>query len=459
MNFNSKIKFFLITALFTIFHFFILSPASANIIRSSDPASGAVNVSRSAVIRINLDAPCDAASVPANPLTNLNTGAVVPAVISFERANATIVLTPAARLAVNTNYKVELAGTTFGGGAQTLASPTSFTFTTITTTASASLQVSPSSISIGINQPIPATYTFTETAGQNIRITASTAYFLGSGGMVLANTSIPVYFLMPGESQTQYNDRVYIPASVKNTLTGNTLTYRRYFYGSDDSGNPVTLSADIAVTITSGLGAQFSVTKITIDTPLNGVLFKHHGSFASHAFIEGTGTGIVEGYWYIDDMPLDYINAKMTNGVTIQALTKNKLFTSNYGSHKFFIKTVSPNSIVSNSIFYTVSEISSEVPVLETPKNNSVIKKGKSPQNFIWQPVTNVLGYKIAVFKKIEDVNKAEWIFAANNHWMPSKDYWAKLKLGTYYWAVKSVNLDNQESPISDISRFNITEN
>ncbi|MFH1453524.1 MAG: Ig-like domain-containing protein [Armatimonadota bacterium] len=442
-----------------LFLFFSFSAVMADgVITSTTPGSGATGVALNQVIRVTFDKPCDIASVPANPLTNTNSGGAVPGAVSFADANRTMVFTSSSGLSINTNYTMCVAGTTFTGGAENLAGATSFTFTTINTPASVNVSVVPDSTHIGIDQPIVATYIFTEHTGVNINITNSSASFLNSSMNIIGTANIPVNFSIPGGRQSRYSDHVYIPNNAKNSLRDGRLTYRRYFYGTDAGGNSITVSGDVNITVTSSLGAKFTVTQITIDVPTNNSLYNHHEFFSGRAFIEGTGSGIVEGYWYMDDIPLDYFYSHMTNGVTLQVFTQNKLFTSNYGTHKLWIRTVSPNPLDSNKLYYSVTDGVPGAVVLSTPAKGKTFEKGDTVPAFTWSAASNSLGYKIAIVTDKKDFDKAEWIEVKNNRWVPSVDFWQKLSPGTYYWAVKNIGLDNKAGERSKAFYFKIKE-
>lgn len=208
-----------------------------------------------------------------------------------------------------------------------------------------------------------------------------------------------------------------------------------------------------------GMNSDFAVTEIRIDSPVNGILSKQHQDFYAHAFIKGRGTGIITGLWYLDDMPLDYFQANMTNGVTVETRTTNSLFTSNLGPHKIWIKITAPGQFESNNIFYTVSEMSTNTAKPATPNAGKVFASSGAPPVFTWTSTANTLGYKIAIVKDtgLFDEPETVWNYADTNAWIPDKDFWEKLEPGTYYWAVKVVGADKQEYPMSKVSYFKIT--
>lgn len=432
---------------------FSFTTTEAAVISSTSPTSGATGISTGATVSVTFNKNYDAASLPSAPLTNSNSGARVPGAYSYTSAR-TVTFTPTSALAMNTNYTMSMAGTTFNAGAETLTGTTSFRFQTINTPANISLNVSPSSTTIASNQPIAAVYTFTESTGQNATITSSTAYFLNSSNTSLGSVTTPVSFSIRGGQRTQYSDIVSIPASVSSQITDGQMTYRRYFYGTDDAGNRVTVSGDVTVTFTSSLGTTFSVTSITVDTPINNSLFKRNSNFSAHAFIKGEGTGTIEGYWYIDDIPLDYFRLNMTNGITVQISTKNQLFTSNYGDHKLTVRLVSPSTFTSSDLTYSVSEMASNIAFLNNPSNGRTFKTGDTPPVFNWTAVPNTLGYKIAFARSQNDFDGANWVFVDKNSWIPAKNYWENLEPGIYYWAIKAVNIDRTDSPMSKPNYF-----
>ncbi|MFH1453523.1 MAG: hypothetical protein ABIH00_06055 [Armatimonadota bacterium] len=206
------------------------------------------------------------------------------------------------------------------------------------------------------------------------------------------------------------------------------------------------------------LSSNFTLTHINIDSPTNGNLFKYKDPFHAHAFIQGTGTGTILGYWYMDDIPLDYFYCNMTNGRTVQISTKNNLFTSDGGSHNLYIKIISPDNTVSNTVFYNVTEASSNTAKLFAPKMGAVFAGKDPPPSFQWTPVPNMLKYKIALVENTDHFDEINWQDVPANSWTPSKEYWEKLSPGTYYWAVKSIGTDNHEYPLSKVSYFRIID-
>ncbi|MFH1453525.1 MAG: Ig-like domain-containing protein [Armatimonadota bacterium] len=430
---------------------------AAPVISSTTPASGATGVAVNQAVTVNFNRAYDATSVPASPLTNSNTGGRIAGAWSYP-STTSATFTPTARLDYNTNYLMEMAGTTFNAGAETLTGTTNFRFQTLNTPANINLTVTPSTASIAVDQPIAATYIFTETTGRSVTITRSTADFLNSSNSIVAQENISNNFTITGGGQSQYSDRMYIPDRIRSSFPDGQLTYRRTFYGTDSGGNAVTVSADVAVNITSSLGATFSVNKITIDTPTNNTIFKYLGDFSARAFIEGSGTGAIEGYWYMDDIPLDYFRINMLNGVTTQAFTNNRLFTTNYGDHKLSIRLIQPNSIDSNTAHYNVSTGASNIAELNTPAKGAAFRYAGTPPAFTWAAVPKILGYKIAIVKNPNEFESAMWQRSNNNYWKPLESYWKNLEPGKYYWAVKVISLDGRDSPLSKIFYFTIKE-
>lgn len=316
----------------------------------------------------------------------------------------------------------------------------------------------PSSTSIASDQPIAATYIFTAPPGQNLKVYDSTAAFIIPGGATLTTINVPANFFITGGEQNQTSDAVYIPGSIKNQIVNGQVIYRRTFYGVDDFGASANISADINVTITSGLGAKFSVTRVYIDNPSAAALFKQDGDFSAHAFIEGKGTGLINGFWCIDNMPLENFQANMLNGVTVEVTSKNRLFTTNLGQHRLWIKIISPVSFYSDSVFYVITETATNIAKLNTPGAGKIFSARYEPPIFSWTVIPGALEYKIAVVKDTDHFDETQWYSADTSFWTPPKDMWNGMEPGTYYWAVRVVDVNRQLCPMSKVCYFKIAQ-
>lgn len=298
---------------------------------------------------------------------------------------------------------------------------------------------------------------------------------------VSVNTSVTVRFSAPADTasvhpypliDTSNNSRV--KGTITFTDANQTLifkpgeplhsskTYQMELSGITFFSGSQSLSGTTNFTFTtqlssSSLTGDFSVTEIIIDVPDQGNIYKVRQPLKAHAYIKGTGTGAIFGYWYKNNMPVSPFNIIMTNGATQTLFMESSLFTNNYGRYELKMIIQAPNILTSQSIQYMVAGATSEKVSLIYPGKGAAFCKGLSSPTFSWTDIPDDLGYEITISNS-KKLKGAKWIKVNYSYYKIPEEEWKKISCGTYYWAVRPIYVSGQSGELSDIFYFEINE-
>lgn len=231
-----------------------------------------------------------------------------------------------------------------------------------------------------------------------------------------------------------------------------------YFKGQILTAFFLFIALSIPHSFASDMAGNFSVSEIIIDVPPQGKIFRQDSPLKAHAFIKGTGTGTIFGFWCKNDTPIQSFNISMFNGLTQSIFLESPFFTDNYGRYILKIKIQTPNILTSPEIQYMIADAASGKVSLIYPGKEMIFHKGSPTPTFSWTDVPEDLGYKIAISNS-KNLKDAKWISTKTNrsYFKIFQEEWDKLSPDTYYWAVKPVYLNNIEGETSEIFYFEIT--
>jgi hypothetical protein len=439
--------------------FLFPSSAYAQRIASSSPANGASNVPVEGAagfgpsITINFDTDMDFGTLPGNTLFESRTGTPVAVQVNVLGARQVELLPPV--LKNGTTYLVNLTGLQ-SANARPLLPPTTFSFTTRSSLPNISVRVSPDTIGAAPDQRVRVTYTFYETNKAPATIINSVGIYETTSGQQKGNTiNMPVRVDIPGGGVATYAGEISVPPSVV-AATGPSLVFRRIFTARDQAGGLHDINIAVRVNITSNLTATFTITEIIVDVPTADTIIKQGGAVRAHAFIRGTGTGTMFGSWFVDDIPVETFTRQMVNGITVEVESNLGEIARTYGGHRLSLRLTAPTFIESREIPYIVSASATGAPILISPPEGASIEKSASPPTFSWSPLPQALGYQIAFMEDEKSIDTAKWRRSPGTSYAMPESEWAELREGTYYWAVRAVQVDGRPGRTSEIRGFRV---
>ncbi len=269
--------------------------------------------------------------------------------------------------------------------------------------ASASSYVSPSSFSIPHNLATTLTlsYTFSGPSSLNTTLQSGSGDFL-AGGSVIATANTPLTAKV-SNGRGGVTETLTIPAAVSlqaEKLGTANITFSRTF-----SGGGVSTTTAVAITVTSGAAAGFSITSIRLYFP-NGrpeVTIGRNTRLSAFADIGYTGTGRVQGYWEVDGNLLYNVYQTLPFGglVTMQTRVVPPLPTFVPGAHILRFVITSPSASVSlpEAVYFVTASAPGETKMmLLYPADGS--EAGSGELAFQWGKAATASAYLIEFLEK-----------------------------------------------------------
>jgi hypothetical protein len=169
--------------------------------------------------------------------------------------------------------------------------------------------------------------------------------------------------------------------------------------GEYGEGFVATVSIPLKITVSSSLAAAATVTEVLLDVPQEGKTVARFAEMRGHAFVRGTGSGMVSGTWFVDDQPVETFQINMLAGLTQEVTTRSSLPTQNFGPHRVQLKITRPSLVVSNTQSYIVGTLdqgSQRIHWLSQPRR-LLFQPGIVPVNLRWSPMPGAAGYEVAI--------------------------------------------------------------
>ena len=174
------------------------------------------------------------------------------------------------------------------------------------------------------------------------------------------------------------------------------------------------------------------------------------------------GTGIISGYFLVDDHPIEQFTRIANQGELIKIYSSPipGLPTINEGIHMVSVRLLRPDNVVLNFpvLKYFVLPYENTIKIL-TPADSFVTKEKEVPK-FTWKEPRGGTRYKITfsnyLYPLLQNTGKTGWIdLKLAREYTPGKEVWDKITRNKWtYWKVRSY--DNVGNILAESDILNI---
>ncbi len=327
-------------------------------------------------------------------------------------------------------------------------------------------------ISRGSQKTVTFTYKISNTnPGDNHILAASTTGVFKSGGTSLGviNNTVSATLSDPGTGlfSGKVAETVIISAGVlkrAEKLKTNTFVFERTFTLTGGAVPSYSLTAVSTINVKSAGSADFSIQRLRLYFVNNRgeiTVKRNQESLKAYAHISFDGTGLLQGYWQVDDRLISHVNRHLSPGksVTLETPDSPALPTMSTGTHvvKFVFTRPEQDLVLPKAIYYVTPDEAEKLGTvaLITPKNSSVV--GASNAVFRWK---NQKGAEAFLIEFIDDdasrpvfsafLEKPEYVLPA----AVLKYYFSNKK--TYFWSVKAFDSESNVTAKSLMGEFRL---
>ena len=176
------------------------------------------------------------------------------------------------------------------------------------------------------------------------------------------------------------------------------------------------------------------------------------------------GTGIVSGYWIINNQPFEFFNETVYQGQIKTIFTKEipGLPVFDPGMHTITVKLTRPESetVVFPTLRYFVLPYENEITTL-TPRDGAIIKEDEMA-NFSWQNVLGGSYYQIAfansLFPLLRDDPSVKWLNCPDSlNFTPDAETWNAIQRNQWtYWKVRAMDSNKSVLAASSVQEMKI---
>ena len=249
-------------------------------------------------------------------------------------------------------------------------------------------------------------------------------------------------------------------------LTAGSFTVRAYDLNGNLNTAPITTTVSIPEPQT-GISDEVNVllAEITLD---NGksykVVPKASRNIKGILRMKMKGTGIVSGYWLVDDQPFEFFQEMVYQGVlkTINTKPIPGLPAIQPGLHTLTVRLTRPVQvgIVLPILKYFVLPYANTI-VTVSPADGFVAKETEKPE-FSWQPASGASRYQIAFANELQsmllDTPPLVWLDTLDQTAMvPSAESWQSIVCNRpVYWKVRALDSLGNVVAESEVQEFKI---
>ncbi|MBE0664234.1 MAG: hypothetical protein IH584_00320, partial [Candidatus Aminicenantes bacterium] len=176
------------------------------------------------------------------------------------------------------------------------------------------------------------------------------------------------------------------------------------------------------------------------------------------------GTGIVSGYWIINNQPFEFFNETVYQGQIKTIFTKEipGLPVFDPGMHTITVQLTRPESetVVFPTLRYFVLPYENEITTL-TPRDGAIIKEDEMA-NFSWQNVLGGSYYQIAfansLFPLLRDDPSVKWLDCPGGlNFTPDAETWSAIQRNQWtYWKVRGLDSNKNVLAASSVQEMKI---
>ncbi|MCJ7523847.1 MAG: PKD domain-containing protein [Candidatus Aminicenantes bacterium] len=176
------------------------------------------------------------------------------------------------------------------------------------------------------------------------------------------------------------------------------------------------------------------------------------------------GTGIVSGYWIVNNQPFEFFNETVYQGQIKTILTREipGLPVFDPGMHTITVQLTRPESetVVFPTLRYFVLPYENEITTL-TPRDGAIIKEDEMA-NFSWQNVLGGSYYQIAfansLFPLLRDDPSEKWLDCPGGlNFIPDAETWSAIQRNKWtYWKVRGLDSNKNVLAASSVQEMKI---
>ena len=176
------------------------------------------------------------------------------------------------------------------------------------------------------------------------------------------------------------------------------------------------------------------------------------------------GTGIVSGYWIVNNQPFEFFNETVYQGQIKTILTKEipGLPVFDPGMHTITVQLTRPASetVVFPTLRYFVLPYENEITTL-TPRDGAIIKEDETA-GFSWQNVLGGSYYQIAfansLFPLLRDDPSVKWLDCPGGlNFTPDAETWSAIQRNQWtYWKVRGLDSNKNVLAASSVQEMKI---
>ena len=176
------------------------------------------------------------------------------------------------------------------------------------------------------------------------------------------------------------------------------------------------------------------------------------------------GTGIVSGYWIVNNQPFEFFNETVYQGQIKTILTREipGLPVFDPGMHTITVQLTRPESetVVFPTLRYFVLPYENEITTL-TPRDGAIIKEDETA-DFSWQAVLGGSYYQIAfansLFPLLRDDPSVKWLDCPGGlNFTPAAEIWNAIQRNQWtYWKVRAMDSNKNVLAASSVQEMKI---
>ena len=322
-----------------------------------------------------------------------------------------------------------------------------------------SVRATPPSVTIvgSMDATQTVTYQFTSTAGTSLQLASPSGQFIAGGATISTNNQALPVTIQNGSGQA--TETIVLPLSVIQRTLDNlasTISYQRTF-------NPGSVTSTVVFNITSEAMAPFDLTRMALyfeNKRPEIIVERNYSKLKAFADIHFLGSGLLQGYWEVDQRVIGYVNQQLAYGQTITLETPSNppLPTFDTGAHtvRFVVTNPAPQFTVPTIYYYVEPQETKSVRIRTFMPGNNTIWDFR-PLFFQWDGFRETSLYLIEFYRGNDGVP----IFSAFTRGPVYEIPEVLLKKvfdrnSNYAWKVKGFNSQNQLIAESDpwIFRF-----
>ena len=332
----------------------------------------------------------------------------------------------------------------------------------------------PSDVSVSRDMQVTLTFRYNianTNPGDNHTLASAPVGEFKNGAVILGVINNPVSATLSDSGSGIYNgmasETVILSSAVikrAEKLGLNTFQFERTFTLSGGAVPSYDLVAAVNVTVRTQAGADFRITRCRLyfeNKKGEITVQRNQKSVKAYADIYFTGSGLLQGYWQVDNRLLVHVNQHVAPGksVTIETPEDPFLPTSSDGTHvvKFVITSPEQDIVLPKAIYYVRPDPEKKVFSinLEEPDDEGSVYFSES--FFKWNTEEEVISFLVEFI----DDNGEKPVFSAfteeEEYLLPSsvaKHYFSRGK--SYFWSVKALNDKHEIIGKSPVREFRL---